>query len=173
MTTRRKFNREFKLEAVRLVKEQDISVAEAARGLDLRENVLRKWVQAYEDDPTHALPGSGQLKPEQAEVLALKKEIRKLKAERDILKKAASSSVPAGVPDILSSIFHYFLHYLRYISATNTRIIQTSFNKFLVTVPPQAYRVSCVRRWVFEASPDRLRRPSLGRSHWRNHFSPS
>ena len=89
MTTRRKFNREFKLEAVRLVKEQGISVAEAARDLDLHENVLRKWVRAYEDDPAHAFPGPGQPKPEQAEILALKKEIRKLKAERDILKKAA------------------------------------------------------------------------------------
>ena len=87
--TKRRFPREFKLEAIRLVKEQGVSVAEAARDLDLHENVLRKWVRAYEDDPAHAFPGPGQLKPDQAEVQALKKEIRKLKAERDILKKAA------------------------------------------------------------------------------------
>jgi transposase len=48
-----------------------------------------KWVRTYEADPAHAFPGPGQLKPEQAEILALRKEIRKLNAERDILKKAA------------------------------------------------------------------------------------
>jgi transposase len=87
---RRRFSREFKLEAVRLVWDQGISVAQAARDLDLHANVLRKWVRLYEDDPAHAFPGQGQQKPEQAEVAALRREIRKLKAERDILKKAAA-----------------------------------------------------------------------------------
>lgn len=89
---RRSFSREFKLEAVRLVSERGLSVAQAARDLDLHENVLRKWVRQYRDDPAHAFPGAGQMKPEQAEIAELKKEIRKLKAERDILKKAAVSS---------------------------------------------------------------------------------
>lgn len=88
--TRRRFTREFKLEAVRLVHEQNMSVAEAARDLDLHENVLRKWVKDYQDDPAHAFPGHGQQKPEQAEVAVLKREIKKLRAERDILKKAAA-----------------------------------------------------------------------------------
>ncbi len=87
---RRRFTREFKLEAVRLVREQEVTVAQAARDLDLHENVLRKWVKDYKDDPAHAFPGHGQQKPEQVEVAALKREIRKLKAERDILKKAAA-----------------------------------------------------------------------------------
>lgn len=87
---RRSFPREFKLEAVRLVSEQGISVAQAARDLDIHENVLRKWVRQYREDPAHAFPGAGQMKPEQAEIAELKKEIRKLKAERDILKKAAA-----------------------------------------------------------------------------------
>ena len=39
----RKFSREFKLEAVRLVRERDVAVAQAARDLDVHENVLRKW----------------------------------------------------------------------------------------------------------------------------------
>ena len=52
------------------------------------ENVLRKWVRQYREDPAQAFPGAGQMKPEQAEIAQLKKEIRKLKAERDILKKA-------------------------------------------------------------------------------------
>ncbi len=88
--TRRSFTREFKLEAVRLVSERGLSVSQAARDLDIHENVLRKWVRQYRDDPAHAFPGAGQMKPEQAEVAQLKNEIRKLKAERDILKKAAA-----------------------------------------------------------------------------------
>ena len=87
---RRRFTREFKLEAVRLVREQGIHVAEAARDLEIHENVLRKWVREYAQDPAHAFPGAGQQKPEQAEIAALKREVRKLKAERDILKKAAA-----------------------------------------------------------------------------------
>ena len=85
--TRRSFTREFKLEAVRLVSERGLSVSHAARDLDTHENVLRKWVRQYRDDPAHAFPGAGQMKPEQAEVAQLKNEIRKLKAERDILKR--------------------------------------------------------------------------------------
>jgi transposase len=42
---RRSFSREFKVEAVRLVRERGVSVAQAARDLDVHENVLRKWVQ--------------------------------------------------------------------------------------------------------------------------------
>ena len=88
--TRRQFTREFKLEAVRLMREQGISVAQASRDLDIHENVLRKWAKAYAADPANAFPGAGQMKPEQAEVAGLKREIKKLKAERDILKKAAA-----------------------------------------------------------------------------------
>lgn len=88
--TRRRFTREFKLEAVRLIREQGISVAQASRDLDIHENVLRKWARAYEADPANAFPGAGQMKPEQAEVAALKREIKKLKAERAILNKAAA-----------------------------------------------------------------------------------
>jgi len=87
---RRRHTREFKLEAVRLVHEQGLSFTEAARDLDIHPSVLRKWVKDYREDPAQAFPGQGQQKPEQAEVAALKREIKKLKAERDILKKAAA-----------------------------------------------------------------------------------
>ncbi len=88
--TRRRFSREFKLEAVRLVNEQNLSIAQAARDLDLHENVLRKLVKDIKDDNTNAFPGHGHQKPEQAEITALRREVKKLKAERDILKKAAA-----------------------------------------------------------------------------------
>jgi len=87
---RRRFSREFKLEAVKLVGERGVTVAQAARDLDLHENVLRKWVRELSADPQHAFPGQGQMKPEQLEIERLRREVQKLKAERDILKKAAA-----------------------------------------------------------------------------------
>ena len=87
---RRTFSREFKLEAVRLVRERGVSVAQAARDLDLHPNMLRNWVRELAADPAQAFPGLGQMKPEQAEIERLRREVQKLKAERDILKKAAA-----------------------------------------------------------------------------------
>jgi transposase len=87
---RRSFSREFKLEAVRLVRDRGVSVAQAARDLDLHANMLRNWVRQFAADPGHAFPGQGQMKPEQAEIERLRREVQKLKAERDILKKAAA-----------------------------------------------------------------------------------
>ena len=87
---RRKFTREFKLEAVRLIRERDVTVAQAARDLGVHGNMLRKWIRDFEADPQHAFPGQGQMKPEQAEIAQLKREVIRLKAERDILKKAAA-----------------------------------------------------------------------------------
>jgi len=87
---RRKFTREFKLEAVRLIKERGVTVAQAARDLGVHATVLRSWVKAFADDPQHSFSGHGQMKPEQQEIARLKREVTKLKAERDILKKAAA-----------------------------------------------------------------------------------
>lgn len=67
-----------------------VAVAQAARDLDLHVNVLRKWVREQSADPQQAFPGHGQMKPEQLEIEKLRREVAKLKAERDILKKAAA-----------------------------------------------------------------------------------
>jgi transposase len=67
-----------------------VSVAQASRDLDVHENVLRKWVKEFGSDPAQAFPGHGQMKPEQQEIERLRREVTKLKAERDILKKAAA-----------------------------------------------------------------------------------
>ena len=90
MVRRRAFTREFKLEAVRLVRDRGVSAAQASRDLDVHENVLRKWVRQQAADPQHSFPGHGQMKPEQQEIERLRREVIKLKAERDILKKAAA-----------------------------------------------------------------------------------
>ena len=87
---RRKLSREFKVEAVKLVMDRGVSAAQAARDLDLHVNVLRKWVLEQKADPGAAFPGNGQMKPEQLEIERLRREVIRLKAERDILKKATA-----------------------------------------------------------------------------------
>jgi transposase len=75
---------------VKLVKDRGVTVAEAARDLGVHANVLREWIRAFAADPEQAFPGHGQMKPEQLEMERLRREVVKLKAERDILKKAAA-----------------------------------------------------------------------------------
>ena len=87
---RRKFSQEFKTKAVKLVTERGVSVTQAARDLDVHESVLGRWIKAYAADPQHAFPGHGQMRPEQLEIDRLRREVAKLRAERDILKKAAA-----------------------------------------------------------------------------------
>jgi len=84
---RRKFTREFKLEAVKLVRERGVTVAQAARDLGVHGTVVRRWVQEYAADSQQAFPGQGQMKPDQVEIERLRREVIKLKAERDILNK--------------------------------------------------------------------------------------
>ena len=90
MGKRTVYTREFKVEAVRLVVERRVSIAQAARELGVHVNVLRSWVAAHRRDPGQAFPGVGQQAPEAAEVTQLRREVARLKMERDILKKAAA-----------------------------------------------------------------------------------
>jgi transposase len=87
---KRKFSREFKIEAVKMVTERGVAIVQASRDLGVHATVLRKWVKDYLADTREAFPGKGQMKPEQLEIDRLRKEVAKLKAERDILKKAAA-----------------------------------------------------------------------------------
>jgi transposase len=81
-----KFRREFKLGAVRLVGVRGVWSAQATRDAD----VLRKWVREFGSDPVQAVPGHGQMKPEQQEIARLKREVTKLRAESDMLKTPAA-----------------------------------------------------------------------------------
>ena len=92
--TRRKFSREFKIEAVKLVTDRGVAVAQAARDLDVAESVLRRWMRELTATPATAFPGNGQMRADLAEIAALKKEVARLRAERDILKKAAPTPSP-------------------------------------------------------------------------------
>jgi transposase-like protein len=84
------FSGESKLEAVRLIKQRGVAYAQASTDLGVHPRQLRNWVKQLADEPQHAFPGQGQMKPEQLEIAQLKREVAKLKAERDILKKAAA-----------------------------------------------------------------------------------
>lgn len=68
METRRKFSREFKLEAVKMVKERGVALSQAARDLELNENMLRRWIRELSEDTEDAFPGLGYMKPELAEI---------------------------------------------------------------------------------------------------------
>jgi transposase len=88
--TRRTYTSEFKAEAVKLVTEQGYSVAEAARSLGIHETLLRSWKQALKDKGDEAFPGHGKLPPFEEELRRLRAENQRLRAERDILKKATA-----------------------------------------------------------------------------------
>jgi transposase-like protein len=75
---------------VRLIRDRDVSYAQGSADLKVHPTQLRNWVKAFGDDPQHAFSGPGQMKPEQLEIARLKREVIKLKGERDILKKAAA-----------------------------------------------------------------------------------
>jgi transposase len=85
---RRRFKREFKLEAVRMVVERGHRVTEVARDLDLRPDMLRRWQREFEEDQQQAFPGQGHLKPDEEEMRRLRREFERVREERDILKKA-------------------------------------------------------------------------------------
>jgi len=87
---RRIYTPEFKAEAVKLVTEQGYSVAEAARSLGIHETLLRSWKQALQAQGDQAFPGHGKLPPFEEELRHLHAENKRLRAERDILKKATA-----------------------------------------------------------------------------------
>ena len=87
--TRRKFTEEFKARAVRLVLKETQTVAQVARDLDLAESVLHAWVKQARIDRGMGPPGA--LTSEEREELArLRKEVRVLREEKEILRKAAA-----------------------------------------------------------------------------------
>jgi transposase len=84
------YTAEFKLQSVRMVTDQKLSVAEAARRLDVGENLLRTWRKAFLERGHDAFPGYGTPTPADDELRRLRAENARLRAERDLLKKAAA-----------------------------------------------------------------------------------
>jgi transposase len=87
---RRIFGRDFKLEAVRLATEGGKSVTQVARDLDIRASLLHKWMRESRRDADEAFPGNGNLKASEDEIRQLRRELARVKEERDILKKATA-----------------------------------------------------------------------------------
>jgi|GraSoiStandDraft_54_1057290.scaffolds.fasta_scaffold284587_1 transposase len=87
---RKTYTREFKLQAVRLLTEKGLSVAEAARQLGVSDGCLRSWRDAALQLGEAAFPGQGNLTPADDELRRLRAEVTRLRAERDLLKKAAA-----------------------------------------------------------------------------------
>jgi len=87
---RRIYSPEFKREAAQLVVARGVSVAQASMDLDVHATVLRRWIREFGSRGDDAFPGKGRLKPDDEELRSLRLEVAKLKAERDILKKAAA-----------------------------------------------------------------------------------
>ena len=85
---KRRFTEEFKAGAVALVLDQGKSVGEVARDLDLTPSALRQWVERARADRTKGR--TGLTTEERTELARLRKEVRELRMERDILKKAAA-----------------------------------------------------------------------------------
>ena len=88
MTTRKQYSKEFKLDAISLVLEQGYSRTEAARSLEINANMLGRWLREHEAPEGQAFRGNGKLTAEQAEIRRLREENRRLKMEKEILKKA-------------------------------------------------------------------------------------
>ena len=82
------YTEEFKREAVRLVTDQGYGVAETARNLGLNASMLGRWKREVEQIMNGAFPGNGRVSRDQEEVYRLREENRRLRMERDILKKA-------------------------------------------------------------------------------------
>lgn len=89
MAIRKQYSKEFKLDAISLVLDQGYAIAEAARSLEIRANMLGRWIKEHQaDDHGQSFRGNGKLTLEQEEIRRLKVEIKQLKLERQILKEA-------------------------------------------------------------------------------------
>lgn len=85
---RRNYTDEFKREAIRLVTEHGYGVSETARNLGLNSTMLGRWKREFETKQSAAFPGNGRLPLDKEELYRLRDENKRLRMERDILKKA-------------------------------------------------------------------------------------
>ena len=89
VSKRKSYTREFKVETVKLVTEGGANAAEVARDMGIHPNTLYKWIHEFSAKPEASFPGKGNLACSEAETnRQLKRELDRVKMERDILKKA-------------------------------------------------------------------------------------
>ncbi|ABI60412.1 IS3 family transposase [Nitrosomonas eutropha] len=90
MKARRKFDTQFKLEVVHMIKDHDLSVSEVSKTMGVGETAIRRWVAQYQAD-LNGQRGIGKpLTLEQQRIRTLEAEIRQLRSDNDLLKKAST-----------------------------------------------------------------------------------
>jgi transposase len=87
---KRSYDKEFKREAVRLVVEEGQKASEIERNLGVTPTLVSRWVREISEDPEYAFPGKGRLKAPDDEIRKLQRDNKRLRRERDILKKAVA-----------------------------------------------------------------------------------
>ena len=87
---RKQYTKEYKVEAVRLIVEEGRSLSEVARELGTAQSLLHRWKKKSEEGKIDPFPGKGRLSPEDEELRRLRRENKRLRMERDILKKAVA-----------------------------------------------------------------------------------
>jgi transposase len=85
---RRKYTKEFKLEAIQLTESRGSNASEVARNLGIKPNMLSRWIREYKSDKKCSFPGLGKLKEPDEEIRQLRRKLADAEEERDILKKA-------------------------------------------------------------------------------------
>ena len=86
----RYYDKEFKMNAIQLVKSSDKSRTQIARDLGIPEATLRQWVKYHDKDGNESFRGKGVVRSSNEELYNLQKELADVKLERDILKKAVA-----------------------------------------------------------------------------------
>ena len=84
MITRKKYSKEYKLDAVSLVKDQKYGQSETARSLGINSNMLGRWIKELDAGDGLAFRGNGKLTPDQDEIKKLKAQVKRLEMEKDI-----------------------------------------------------------------------------------------
>ena len=91
MQKQRQYTREFKVRAVRLSSEEDVTCVEVAEELDIPVKTLYRWRAEFKDKGSDAFVGRGQtVEDEEEDIEQLRRKVARLEQERDILKKAMS-----------------------------------------------------------------------------------
>lgn len=101
---RRKYTQEFKLEAIELANEPGVPVSQVARELGINDGVLRRWCKEQKSQGKSAFKGHG--KPRDEEMTKLKRELARVKKERDFLKEAAVGMPPSSSRESRTKVLH-------------------------------------------------------------------
>ena len=88
--TRRTFDASFKLQVVRMIREQGMSTSQVCRDLDLVESAVRRWLDQFDAEQAGQSGAGKPLTPEQQRIRQLESELRQLRMDNDLLKKASA-----------------------------------------------------------------------------------